>query len=62
MKNKTIQNDYFDRYPKTKKDRSGSPVACADRSGYTVSFGYCLQTKCYDCWQRPMMKRGKEII
>ena len=48
---KTILQDFLEKYPKARVDSKGRPVSCPVNLGYPTD---CETVKCCDCWNRPL--------
>lgn len=55
---KTMMQDFFEKYPNAPKRRDGAPILCPDQCGYEKQ-RYCVEVnrdvkECSQCWSRPM--------
>ena len=50
---KTMLQDFFEKYPKAKRKKSGEPAICPETLGYRPEGTGC-HVECYDCWNRPL--------
>lgn len=51
---KTIMQDFFEKFPNAPKDNDGIPKCCPCHCGYE-QHGDCLNMSgCFDCWNRPL--------
>lgn len=53
---RTIMDDFFEKFPKAQRDDNGCPTTCARRLGYVCE---CLiaedkASDCVACWRRPL--------
>lgn len=48
---KTILQDFLEKYPNARIDSKGRPVSCPENLGYPTD---CELVKCCDCWNRPL--------
>lgn len=53
---RTIMDDFFEKFPKAQRDDNGCPATCARRLGYVCE---CLiaedkASDCVACWRRPL--------
>lgn len=48
---KTILQDFLEKYPDARIDSKGRPVSCPVNLGYPTD---CKTVKCCDCWNRPL--------
>ena len=48
---KTILQDFLEKYPNARIDSKGIPVSCPVNLGYPTD---CTIVKCCDCWNRPL--------
>lgn len=51
---KTMMQDFFNRFPNAPKDIDGNPVTCPYSCGYVVVNDCEKYNNCYDCWNRPI--------
>ena len=52
---KTIADDFFEKFPNAPRDDANNPYPCAKDCGYSKP-PYCERTpiKCDNCWRRPL--------
>lgn len=52
---KTIADDFFEKFPKAPRDGEGAPHACAVDIGYSMP-PFCDRNtnRCAECWRRPL--------
>lgn len=48
---KTIMDDFFEKFPNALRTSTGVPKACARHIGYIKE---CYRTDCAECWQKPL--------
>lgn len=48
---KTMLQDFLEKYPNARVDSKGRPVSCPVNLGYPTD---CKSVKCSDCWNRPL--------
>lgn len=48
---KTILQDFLEKYPKATPFKEGYSTICPERLGYNVS---CAYGDCNDCWNKPL--------
>lgn len=50
---KTLLQDFFEKFPKAKKDKDGTPTICPEEvyGGKRNCLGY---KNCQECWNRPL--------
>lgn len=53
---KTMMQDFFEKFPNAPKVRDGGPRMCPEDCGYKESNEYCDDIKfgCLKCWNRPL--------
>ena len=53
---KTIMQDFFEKFPDAPRVKDGGPRMCPEDCGYKESNEYCDDTKfgCLKCWSRPL--------
>lgn len=50
---KTILQDFLEKYPNALLNEDGTPESCCKNLGFPP-IGYCFETPCKDCWNRPL--------
>lgn len=50
---KTILQDFLEKYPNALLNEAGVPESCCKNLGF-LPMGYCSITSCEDCWNRPL--------
>lgn len=50
---KTMLQDFLEKYPKAQRKKSGEPAICPETLGYRPEGTGC-HVECYDCWNRPL--------
>lgn len=50
---KTMMQDFFEKFPNTQKDGQGVPELCPFLLGYTNE-NTCKFDDCFKCWSRPI--------
>lgn len=52
---KTIADDFYEKFPKAPRDDTNNPYTCAKDCGYSKP-PYCgrIPFKCAECWRRPL--------
>ena len=50
---KTIADDFFEKFPKAPRTPAGDPEACARRCGYIKECPF-KRINCAECWRRPL--------
>lgn len=51
---KTIMQDFFEKFPNAPKNKNGEPMTCPYNCGYG---NFCCEQVsgiCYDCWSHPL--------
>ena len=53
---KTMMQDFFEKFPNAPKAKDGMPRMCPEDCGYKESNEYCDDIKfgCLKCWSRPL--------
>jgi hypothetical protein len=53
---KTIRDDFFEKFPNAPKHDGGNPIICPHALGYGDPFSNCIKfnLNCKDCWSRPL--------
>lgn len=58
---KTIMQDFFEKFPDAEKDDDGTPVICPYALGYYTETIMCSEISdniCFECWNRPLEEEG----
>ena len=53
---KTLMDDFFEKYPKATRDKDGGPLVCAKDIGYLSKCPSAPDNlvTCAECWRRPL--------
>ena len=52
---KTIMQDFFEKFPNAPRGKNGVPICCPNHCGYTDENEGCSEhDNCFECWNRPI--------